>query len=76
MEHLESSIVGEQTYGKGIMQSTYTFLDGSTLTLTVAYYNPPSGENYHNVGIEPNVICDNMETALDDAYTEIYKLLK
>lgn len=74
--YLKTSIVGERTYGKGIMQSTFSYTDGSTLTLTVAYYNPPSGENYHKVGITPNFICKDMTTALDDAYTEIYKLIK
>lgn len=48
-------IVGKQSYGKGIMQNTYTFIDGSAITLTIAYYNPPSGENYHDIGIEPDI---------------------
>lgn len=48
-------IVGKCSFGKGIMQNSYTFKDGSAITLTVAYYNPPSGENYHGVGISPDI---------------------
>lgn len=47
------STVGTRTFGKGIMQQTYTFSDGSTLTLTVATYDPPCGVNYHGTGITP-----------------------
>jgi carboxyl-terminal processing protease len=72
---LRASIVGEKTYGKGIMQSTFFYSDDSTLTLTVSYYNPPSGKNYHKIGITPDVICEDMDKALDDAYAEIHKLL-
>ena len=38
----ETVIVGKRTFGKGIMQSVYSFSDGSGIKFTVAYYNPPS----------------------------------
>ena len=71
---LDVTVVGEKTYGKGIMQNTYFNIDGSTLTLTVAYYNPPSKENYHGVGITPHVVLDDIEGALNAAYDEMNKL--
>ena len=49
------TIVGKKTYGKGIMQSSYSLGDGSSVTFTTAYYNPPSGVNYHGVGISPDL---------------------
>lgn len=52
---LNATIVGTNTYGKGIMQNTYAYVDGSSVTFTVAYYNPPSGVNYHEVGVAPDV---------------------
>ncbi len=73
---LDVTIVGEKSFGKGIMQTTFPFADGSTITMTVAYYNPPCGQNYHKVGITPDFICENMSKALDDAYSEINKLIK
>ena len=73
------TIVGQKTYGKGVMQSTYSFTDSSSITLTVAYYNPPSGENYDGVGITPDVTVENnseLDSQLDNAYIEINKLIK
>lgn len=73
------TIVGQKTYGKGVMQNTYTFTDYSSITVTVAYYNPPSGENYDGIGITPNVTVEQSaegDAQLDTAYVEINKLIK
>ncbi len=70
---LDATIVGDRTYGKGIMQSSVYHGDGSSVTLTVAYYNPPSGVNYQGVGISPDVEDINPETQLYTALTEIKK---
>lgn len=48
------TIVGERTYGKGIMQSSYGLSDKSSVTFTSAYYDPPSGVNYHGIGVAPD----------------------
>lgn len=74
---VSATIVGTTTYKKGIMQSTFTYPDDSALTFTIAYYNPPSGENYHGIGITPDVYVEN--TATEDlqytrAFTELEKL--
>ncbi len=53
---MRAKIVGENTYGKGIMQGSVPLYDGSVITYTMAYYNPPSGVNYDGVGIEPDSI--------------------
>lgn len=50
---IDAEIIGETTYGKGVMQTSYPFFDGSSIALTNAYFNPPSGVNYDGVGIEP-----------------------
>ncbi len=77
--YFDVTIVGENTFGKGIMQNTYEFTDKSAITLTVAYYNPPSGVNYHGVGIKPDVEIAKSEVGdsqLDTAYAELNKLIK
>lgn len=71
--------VGQTTFGKGILQSTRYFSDGSTVTLTVAYYNPPSDVNYHDIGVEPDFeVADAQGTdaKLAAAYTEILNLIE
>ncbi len=82
MEILTAVSVGERTFAKGIMQSTRVFSDGSTLTLTIAYYNPPCNVNYDkttdNPGITPDFECGEAvgtDAPLAAAYTEIKKLI-
>ncbi len=77
MGFFTATLVGEKTFGKGIMQNTYLFNDKSSVTMTVAYYNPPSGVNYHGVGITPDVAVEEGEgdTQKDAAYSEIAKLI-
>lgn len=48
-----ASIVGETTFGKGIMQTRYQLPDG-VLTLTFAEYATPNGTRIHKKGIVPD----------------------
>lgn len=74
-----AKLVGTRTFGKGIMQNTYSFRDRSAITLTVAYYNPPLGENYHGEGIAPDVISEQSnegDAQMDAARLTIAELIK
>lgn len=51
----KGKLIGTNTFGKGIMQRTYALSDGSAVRLTVAYFNPPSGVNFHGVGLSPDI---------------------
>lgn len=50
----KGKLIGTKTYGKGIMQETFALSDGSAVRLTVAYFNPPSGINFHKEGLSPD----------------------
>ncbi len=50
----KASLVGTTTYGKGIVQSVLPLSDGTAIKLTVAKYFTPSGNDIHEVGIEPD----------------------
>lgn len=53
-----ATVVGETTFGKGIIQSIYSLAPyGYTggVKLTVGYYSPPCGVNYDGVGIAPDI---------------------
>jgi carboxyl-terminal processing protease len=69
-----------KTYGKGIMQASYYYpMDKSTVTFTVAYYNPPYGGNYHGDGVQPDVtveIENNTDTQYEAALKELQNLIK
>ncbi|MBP5209885.1 MAG: S41 family peptidase [Clostridia bacterium] len=53
--------VGVATYGKGTAQSTYRFGDGSAITISIAYYQPPCGVNYEGVGVIPDLVVEMPE---------------
>ena len=46
-------IVGSQTFGKGVMQNTYEFSDGSALTLSVGKIYTKSG-TWNETGLKPD----------------------
>ena len=46
-------LVGTKTFGKGIMQSTYTLDNEGAFKLTTAKYYLPSGECIHGTGLTP-----------------------
>lgn len=43
-------IIGQRTFGKGMVQEQFQLKDGSGLRLTIAYYNLPSGRIIHDLG--------------------------
>lgn len=53
--------VGERTFGKGVMQQTYSLSDGSGISITVAEFLSNSKKSFNNIGIEPDI-----EVVLDD----------
>ena len=48
-------LVGEQTFGKGLVQSVRALSDGSGMTVTISKYLTPSGRDIHREGIAPDV---------------------
>ncbi len=48
-------LMGEQTFGKGSVQSVYTLRDNSALKLTIAQYLTPGNESIQSVGITPDI---------------------
>jgi carboxyl-terminal processing protease len=49
-------ILGEQTFGKGSVQSILPLSDGSALRLTTAKYYTPSHKVIHQHGITPDIV--------------------
>ena len=48
-------LVGKKTFGKGLVQSMRTLVDGSGLTVTVAKYLTPNGTDINKFGITPDI---------------------
>lgn len=51
-------LVGTTTFGKGIVQRILPLTDGTAIKLTVSAYYTPKGNNIHNIGIEPDIVCE------------------
>lgn len=60
-DHKIATIVGTTSFGKGLVQQTFGFVDGSALKVTIAKYYTPSGEYIHSKGIEPDVVVELKE---------------
>ena len=65
-DNKEGAIVGTKTYGKGIIQETKGFGDGSAITLTMWEYYSPSGKTIHGVGVIPDYEQDLPYDAAED----------
>ncbi|HAM72656.1 MAG TPA: carboxyl-terminal protease [Verrucomicrobiales bacterium] len=61
-------IVGEQTFGKGSVQSILQLQDGSALRLTTAKYFTPSHKVIHEKGITPDITVPMSEEEEQDLY--------
>jgi carboxyl-terminal processing protease len=55
-------VVGEQTFGKGSVQSILPLSDGSALRLTTAKYYTPSHKVIHQHGITPDIVVPMTES--------------
>ena len=60
------TLIGTQTFGKGIVQSLFPLSDGSAVKITVSRYYTPAGNNIHGVGITPDIILEYDENAEKD----------
>ncbi len=62
----EGTIVGTQTYGKGITQNTWKLRSGCGVKITTAQYFGPNGEVIHKQGITPDVVVELQESDVQD----------
>ena len=49
-------LIGTQTYGKAVLQGTYSFPDGSALTISNAKVVPSKSEPYDGIGLKPDYV--------------------
>lgn len=70
-----AEILGENTFGKGLIQSLFDLSDGSGLAVTVAKYETPNHHDIHKLGIKPDlevaldpITIEEIATASDNQY--------
>ena len=52
-------MVGETTFGKGLIQTIVELSDGSALSVTVSRYQTPAGTDINKVGIKPDIVLED-----------------
>ncbi len=75
-------LVGEKTFGKGLIQSLFELPDGSGLAVTVAKYETPNHTDINKLGIQPDFVVsqepityNQIGTDADLQYQTAIKLL-
>ena len=51
-----ATLLGQQTYGKGSVQTVVPLSDGHAIKLTTSRYFTPSGASIHEKGIKPDIV--------------------
>ena len=70
-------LIGETTFGKGIVQVEYSFEDGSALKLTTHQYFSPNGKKIHKKGVKPDVVVKyDIGSGKDAQLARAKKILK
>lgn len=72
-DNQRATVLGEKTFGKGVVQYFFRMEDGSGIKLTVAKYLTP---NYRDIaldgGIEPDLVCrDHPRGILPDSDSQL-----
>ena len=66
----QAVIVGKTTYGKGVVQHTFSLPDGSGLKLTAENYFTPSGTSIDGTGITPDIEAEDDPDTPEDEQLE------
>lgn len=53
-EHEKATVIGQKTYGKGVIQELITLTDGSGIKITTEEYYTPNRNKINKVGITPD----------------------
>lgn len=83
-DYNKAVIVGETTYGKGVVQSTFQLSDGSILKATTLEIYSPTGRKINNVGISPDISINRVDSLIagellavsKDKYSGYSKIVK
>lgn len=72
----KGTIIGTQTYGKGIVQTVKPLTDGSAIKFTIAKYFTPKGQDIHGKGVTPDMVVEydtdaDVDTKLDAAIKNV-----
>ena len=59
-DHKRAIIIGENSYGKGSVQSIIPLRNGGGMRLTISKYYLPSGKSISEVGVTPDILVEEI----------------
>jgi carboxyl-terminal processing protease len=62
-----TKLIGQKTFGKGVVQSLFKLSNGDTLKLTIAKWLTPNGTEINKQGLTPDIKTLDTEDALQKA---------
>lgn len=65
----KAPLIGNKTYGKGVVQRTYFLEDDSCIRFTVGEFLPAGGKGFNGVGLEPDVEVSFTKDEAENFYT-------
>ena len=69
-ENDRAQLVGQTTFGKGLVQAVRGLSDGSGMTVTIAKYLTPNGTDIHKHGIKPDIKAELSEEEMKNMKIE------
>lgn len=69
-EHKRAWVIGENSYGKGVVQKLFPLPNGAALQMTVSHYYTPNGNMIEGQGIQPNQIYPLSPEIKEDNYLD------
>ena len=58
LDHGVARLVGQQSFGKGLVQDIFPLPDGSAIRVTIATYYTPNGTSIHGYGLTPTYVVE------------------
>lgn len=59
-------LLGEKTFGKGVVQQVFNLSDGSGVVITTSEYFTPNERSINHIGIEPDILIEAAEDSEQD----------
>ena len=59
-------LLGEKTFGKGVVQQVFNLSDGSGVVITTSEYFTPNERSINHIGIEPDILIEAAEDSEED----------
>lgn len=60
-DHQRAVLIGEKTYGKGVVQQRFSLENGGAISLTISTYYTPNDVSINRKGIEPHIQVEPLQ---------------